>query len=363
MALPGTPAPGIVSSTPPAQKKPGFSLPILGARPAGISPTNSLIPGILRVLLVVILVIAISALVFSLQPILESWGVAINPDFVDYTLVILLGMLVGFIEIVSRYQDAPFRTALTWPGLFYMLINGLVAGSALWLLRIFGWNFTPEAMDAEFKRWNEVLIAGLGAMALFRSALFVIGKEEREVSVGPNAILQILLSAIDKEVDRYRGQERAASVRAIMQNVHYEDAISDLTVISGALMQNLKSEDQARINISKLRELIDVASNDDDVRKYLLGLRIIDVVGEDILRQAIGIRGEQHYQRMMEKRIADQGRQVQVAQMLRSKLEEARARMPQVAAPELAEESPATGLNPTNDLPAEENVSEPPADS
>ncbi|HSV86453.1 MAG TPA: hypothetical protein VLH85_07750 [Levilinea sp.] len=309
MALHGTSAPDTVPSTPPAQEEPGISPPILRAGQAGLLPVNSLIPGILRILLVVLLVIAASGIVFSLQPILESWGVVINPDFIDYTVVILLGMLVGFIEIVSRYQDAPFRTALTWPGLFYMLINGLVAGSALWLLRVFGWNLMPETTNADLKRWNEVLIAGLGAMALFRSALFVIGKEEQEISVGPNATLQILLNAIDKEVDRYRGQERVASVRSIMQNVHDEDAISDLTVISGALMQNLKSEDQARISISKLRELIEVASNDDDFRKYLLGLRIIDVAGEDILRQAIGMRGEQHYHRMMEKRIADMGRQ------------------------------------------------------
>jgi hypothetical protein len=319
---------------------------------------NSLIPGVLRIFLLVVLVIAVTALVFSLEALLQNWGIKIRTDFIDFTLVILLGMLVGFIEIVSRYQDAPFRTALTWPGLFYMLINGLVAGSALWLLRVFGWDFTPQSTAPEIKRWNEVLIAGLGAMAIFRSSLFVIGKEDQEVSVGPNAILQILLNAIDKEVDRFRGQERAASVRSIMQKIHYEDAISDLTVISGALMQNLTSGDQERINISKLRELIDVASNDDDVRKYLLGLRIIDVVGEDILRQAIGIRGEGHYQAMMEKRAADKVRQEQVSLMLRSKLGEARARIPQ--SPSQEEED--TVLPAAVDLP-NENTLTPPADS
>jgi hypothetical protein len=92
---------------------------------------NSLLPGILRIILLVVLVIAVSALAFSLETLMQALGIGIRPEFVDFTLVILLGMLVGFIEIVSRYQDAPFRTALTWPGLFYMLINGLVAGSAL----------------------------------------------------------------------------------------------------------------------------------------------------------------------------------------------------------------------------------------
>jgi hypothetical protein len=57
-----------------------------------------------------------------------------------------MGMLVGFIEIISRYQDAPFRTALAWPSLFYMLVNGLVATSALWLVRVFHWDFTPGVM-------------------------------------------------------------------------------------------------------------------------------------------------------------------------------------------------------------------------
>jgi hypothetical protein len=126
-------------------------------------------------------------------------------------------------------------------------------------------------------------------------------------------------------------------------------------VISAALMQNLNSEDQARINISKLRELIEVASNDDDVRKYLLGLRIIDVVGEDILRQAIGIRGEEHYQIMMKKRAEDRVRQEQVSQMLRSKLEEAKARLPQPVVENEGDSSPAE--------PAADNGPIPPQDS
>jgi len=276
----------------------------------------NIVLGILRMILFVIVVIVLMGLLFGAPAMLAALGMTILPTFIDFLVVILLGMLVGFIEIVSRYQDDPFRTALTWPALFYMLVNALVAAAALWTVRLFGWTFLPAgSANPEVSRWSEVIVSGLGAMAIFRSALFVIGKEDQEVSIGPNAILQIMLNTIDKEVDRHRGQERAKIVKEIMEHVDFDDAVRDLTVLSKALMQNLEAKDNVKIDEAR-KQIEIIAEIDPDVKKYLLGLRIIDVVGEDILRQAIQIRGQEYYIEAQKKRANDRKEKAKIAEGL-----------------------------------------------
>jgi hypothetical protein len=290
---------------------PESDLPLKAPQNGEPKISRSLWPAILRVVLALVIIIGILLLIFILPSILQARSIQISQDFVDFALVTLLGMLVGFVEVVSRYQDAPFRTATTWPALFYMLVNGSVAAVALWMVRLFGWQFVPGEGNSEITRWTEVIVSGLGAMAIFRSSLFVIGKEDQEVSIGPNAILEILLNALDKEVDRFRGQERAKIVKDIMEFVHYDDAILDISVLSKALLQNLSADDNAKID--EVRKQIEIITDiDPDVRKYLLGLRIMDVVGEDVLRQAIGIRGLEHYKRSLRQRQIESQQKVEI---------------------------------------------------
>lgn len=250
---------------------------------------------LLRLILRAFLVLVAFIFLILLPVILKPMGWSLTAEYYDYLIVMLLGSLVGFVEIISRYPDAPFKTAMTWPGLLYMSVNALVATAALWLIRLYGGTFVPvENASPEIRRWTQVFVAGLGAMAIFRSSLLMVGKEGDEVSIGPNAVLKILLSAIDREVDRFRGQERAQSVKMIMESIDYEDAIQDLTVVSKALMQNLSEDDSKKIDEAKKKFEI-LTDIDVGTRKYLLGLHIMDVVGEDILRQAINIRGKDYY--------------------------------------------------------------------
>ena len=251
---------------------------------------------ILRLILRAVLVLVALILLALLPVILRPMGWSLTAEYYDYLIVMLLGSLVGFVEIISRYPDAPFKTAITWPGLLYMSVNAVVATTALWLIRLYGGGALAPGggTNPEIERWTQVFVAGLGAMAIFRSSLLMVGKEGDEVSIGPNAVLKILLSAIDKEVDRFRGQERAQSVKMIMESIDYEDAIQDLTVVSKALMQNLSEEDSKKIDEAKKKFEI-LTDLDAGTRKYLLGLHIMDVVGEDILRQSINIRGKDYY--------------------------------------------------------------------
>lgn len=250
---------------------------------------------ILTVIFQIMLVIGVIILTLLVPGILTRYGIELEEIFIDFLVVMLLGALVGFVEIISRYQDAPFRTALTWPGVLYMWVNAVVAAAALWLIRLFGWTFVPGATaSVEVTRWTQVISGGLGAMAIFRSSIFVLGKEEEQISVGPSAVLEILLNAIDKEVDRLRGKDRAQTVKKLMGSLHYDHVVKELRPMSLYLMQNLSNQD---INeIATAVDQVEKQSNDPEVRKYLLALRLLDVVGNEVLDQAINIRGLKYYE-------------------------------------------------------------------
>ena len=210
-------------------------------------------------------------------------------QIIDYLAVFALGGLVGYVEILSRYKDAPFRVAFSRPGLMYTGINALVASLALMTVRLFGWTFTDNpASSAEVIRWMQVLISGLAAMTLFRSSLFNFHMAEQDISIGPNAILQILLVAVDKEVDRLRGKERARIVEEAMDGISFNDAVLNLPTVCIALMQNLSREDQDEILQSVKALNSEEAKNMPERMKTMsLGLTIMNVVGEAILKAAI----------------------------------------------------------------------------
>ncbi len=210
---------------------------------------------------------------------------------IDFLVVLGLGALVGCVEILSRYKDAPFRVAFSRPGLTYTIINALVAGLALLTVRLFGWTFTdnPET-SAEVTRWTQVFVSGLAAMTLFRSSLFNFHMTDQDISIGPNAILQILLVAVDKEVDRLRGKERAKIVEEALDGIPFDEAVINLPTVSIALMQNLSREDQDQIIQSvKALNSEEAKSMPERMKTMSLGLTLLTVVGEDILKAAIDL--------------------------------------------------------------------------
>lgn len=90
---------------------------------------------------------------------------------VGYVIVGVLGALVGMTEIASRYRDNPVRS-LSQPGaLLYVLVNAGGSVSALFIIRAFGWDFGfDRGPERDLARG---MIAGLGALALFRTRLFI----------------------------------------------------------------------------------------------------------------------------------------------------------------------------------------------
>lgn len=214
--------------------------------------------------------------------------------FPDYIAVALLGVLVGVGELVSRYRDEPTRALFARqggliPALLYVTINALAALAALGLIHVFGWTFGGAA-ELPSTRHTQVLVAGFGAMAFFRSSLFTLRVGGQDVGVGPSSVLQIILDAADRAVDRRRARGRSGEVSEIMRDVSFEKASEALPAYCLALMQNLSPEDQAELG--RQVKALQPSTMDDQMKALLLGLAILNFVGMDVLESAVRALGD-----------------------------------------------------------------------
>ncbi|RME87767.1 MAG: hypothetical protein D6770_08555 [Anaerolineae bacterium] len=211
-----------------------------------------------------------------------------NASF-EWLMAGVLGAVVGSAEIISRYRDEPDDALRTWPSLFYLLVNALAAILALGIIRVFGWTFGLS--NEEGVRWAQVLAAGVGAMALLRASLFNVRVGEQNVPIGLNRFLDALLAAVDRAVDRRRAQERAVIVSETMRDIAFEKAYQALPAYCFALLQNLPQDEQERFG--KKIALLRGADMSPRLKSLLLGLGLLNLVGEKVLKTAVQHLGDE----------------------------------------------------------------------
>ena len=197
----------------------------------------------------------------------------------DWNLVTVggLGGAVGASELISRYKDHPASAIRTWPAIFYIAINVLASCCALILIDTMGW-FGSSYL-------TRVLMAGISAMAFFRTSLFVVRTGDRDVGIGPSGFLQIFLAAADRAVDRQRASVRSDAVTKLMKGIDFNRAIKVLPPYCLALMQNVSPEDQQ--TLKRVFTALEAQSADPEVKTLLLGIELINVVGVDVLTTAV----------------------------------------------------------------------------
>jgi hypothetical protein len=211
----------------------------------------------------------------------------VEKHFVAYLSATFFGMLVGATEIVARYRDKPTAALETLPGFIYVTVNGLISLFAFWLLH-------TKQIDLKISNdlgtaVNEVLIAGFGSMALFRTSIFTLRVRDTDVPVGPAAVLQVILNAADRACDRLRAGPRAKEAKDTMLGVSFARAKLALPLHCLALMQKVSAEE--RNELSQAIASLDTAAMSDEVKAYNLGLLLTNFIGEDVLREAIDALG------------------------------------------------------------------------
>lgn len=199
----------------------------------------------------------------------------------------LLAALVGAGELLQRYRDAPFNALITIAGLGYLTLH-VVAGMGAYLALHSG-NVLQLAQQGPLD-WREILTAGFGTLAFFRSAFFTVRMDDKDVGMGPGTVLQQLLTATDRAVDRIRAEPRSAAVREIMQDVDFDLAAASLPELCFNLMQNVSPEEREAF-AERVADLRKTAEMDTKAKAYSLGLGLMNIVGEKVLRQAVDTLG------------------------------------------------------------------------
>jgi len=199
----------------------------------------------------------------------------------------IFGALVGLAELLTRYRDAPSTLWSVPSAWFYVAINALASAAALLAIRVFGWSFggtTPEISQA-----YQILVAGFGSAALFRSALFLVKVGGSNVAVGPSLILSGLLEAADRGVDRVRAKKRAEGVANIMADVSFEKSRIALPTYCLALLQNVPPAEQLALRNSV--EALSSADILDEQKSLTLGLTLLNIGGIGVLEAAVKALG------------------------------------------------------------------------
>jgi hypothetical protein len=202
-------------------------------------------------------------------------------------LAAAIGFGVGSTEMMARYRDRPFLPMLSFPGLMYIGVNAGAGSLAYYLTgELMNDHLKIGENNAALSPVTHVLIAGFGAMAFFRSGVFMVKLGNDDVAIGPNLVLQILLQALDRSYDRQRASPRAKVTAQIMSGVSFAVARAELPAICFNLMQNVTQDEQTTL-ANQVEALFGRNDLGEDTKAMVLGLALLNIVGETTLRTAV----------------------------------------------------------------------------
>ena len=190
----------------------------------------------------------------------------------------VFGALVGLSEILSRYRDEPLLATATMSGMSYLAINGTISAIAFGILRKY-----PDQIFSGLK--NDLLmsavVAGFGAMVIFRSKLFTFKSSDgKEYPIGPSIVLDTILKMIDSKIDRRRATERQTRVFSKMFGINDFSKTADYIEASLLSFQNLSQDDKTQI-ISVITEYRTLTKWPDSLKSLALGFAFLTIAGED----------------------------------------------------------------------------------
>ncbi len=200
-----------------------------------------------------------------------------------YLVACAIAAAIGAAELVSRYRDKPSDLLRTMAAWLYAGLNAAGAAAALLLVRTFGWDFGVTGA-AEIDA-TQVLVAGFGSLALFRSSLFTVRAGSSDVSIGPSTLLTMALDAADLGVERQQGRRRAKRVKSLMYGVSFDRAKEALPAWCFKMMQSEHKDEQTAL----AEEIIALGRSamSDQLKAYSLGLAIMRITGVTILAAAV----------------------------------------------------------------------------
>ena len=231
-------------------------------------------------------IVALLALVFALpwtQTHLEARGWPPETFLWRYLVVATIGGVVGFAELVSRYRDEPWLVAGSPPGLTFIGANALAAVTALFLLENY-----RVALSAPEDGVTRTLLAGFGAMVVLRSKLLTLRQPGgTDVEVGPAFVVDSLLAAVNRDVDRRRAERRIALVNGLARRFAPHPFAKAAPYLKAALLafQTMDAAERKRLSDTIELMLKDQAliALSNDVKYAMIGYDFLTAFGEETL--------------------------------------------------------------------------------
>jgi hypothetical protein len=202
-----------------------------------------------------------------------------------YGIAAFIGYVVGWVELGQRYSDTPMRV-LRWPAAWlYLITNAVAALLGLVITRAFHWTF-GQAGDA--LQIVQVLVSGLGAMALFRAKLFTAAQAADDGGVklvwSPASLLEGILNIADRQARREQARDRIRATRQ-MAALTWAQAERLAPIVLAAMGTGSEEQKEFAKDFNALVKNPDGYS--DDLRTRLLGLAVSKFAGPAVLRDAI----------------------------------------------------------------------------
>jgi len=192
-------------------------------------------------------------------------------------LSVIFGASVGAAELVARYRDEPQIVVTSWPGLFYMSLNGLISAAAYGLVvyyndRIF--------VGLKSDRLMTSIVAGFGSMLVMRSKLFSFKTEGGDTfAVGPDVVLSTFLRSMDRRIDRNRSSPRQKLVYESVKKLNDPSRAPDFIRISLASYQNLSDAEKAELD-GIIREVKSKTDLPPQLQVMAICFGLLNVTGE-----------------------------------------------------------------------------------
>jgi hypothetical protein len=204
--------------------------------------------------------------------------------FLEYVLVFLFGCALGGTELLSRYRDAPLHVLRARAAFVYEGLNGLIGVLALILVHTVAGDLVPGTPGTIDRAVYEVLIAGFGGAAFFRTAIARTRVGDQDIGVGPSFVIETLLAVTDREVDRWRAEERARDIAPLMADIPVAFVTTALVPYTLNLLQNVSAQERQDIE-TKIESII-TKRLDEDIKPFIYGLMLVNIVGLDVLSKA-----------------------------------------------------------------------------
>lgn len=208
----------------------------------------------------------------------------------DYFFAGLLSGILGIAELIARYRDEPEAIFRLGTSYLYILFNVFVGLSALYAIRVVapdGLAVTETTLEEEKLKlvFYQILIAGFGGAAFFRTAIAKTKVGDMEIGVGPSFVIDTFLGTTDRAIDRQRAESRTSTIPEKMRSIPPQFAAVDLTDFCVAALQNLPAEHEKTL---KTRTASFASSPlDDNVKSMLIGFTITEYVGPKVLFKSI----------------------------------------------------------------------------